>query len=1093
MSFALVCIGMIVVLGIVAAVANLFDKGNDSIEQGHDCSTCTAAKDESCKLHCLIKETGDRSQETGDRRQEKGVRRQESGDRSQEKGDRRLFLFFYLFTFLLFASGCSTKHNTAKSRWWHSFNAKYNIYYNGQQAFIDGNLEKEKGNKDNYTENLPLYPVGNKTSREIGSGQYDRAIEKAEKAIKMHSIKAKPEWKSNKTKTAKDREWLERKEYNPFIWKAWMLLGKAQFQKGAFDEAAATFSYMSRLYQTQPLQNGLARAWLAKCYVELDWLYDAEDVIRNMNRDSVDFRTIKDWDYTYADYYLRAGELEKAVPYLKKVIKHEKRSKQKAREWFLLGQIQRQLGNRAEAERAFRKVVGCHPPYELEFNARIAQTEVIAAENAKGMISRLKRMAVNDNNKDYLDQVYYAMGNIYMAQKDTTKAIAAYEKGNEKATRSGTEKGVLLLTLGNLYWELEKYNDAQRCYGEAIGLLDKERKDYEELSNRSRVLDELVPYTDAIHLQDSLLELSTLPEEELLKVIDRIISDLKKKEKEELRRQQELEAEQIQQQNEARGNNNQRPNAPAAPTIPQQGNGQWYFYNPMTVNQGKATFQRQWGKRENSDDWQRVNRTVVNLTPEETSPTDPSNPSDPSLATDSLGALTDSIAANVNDSIPEDTLANDPHNREYYLAQIPTTDEMKAACHDIIKDGLLHSGIIFKDKLENLRLSEKQFMRLTGDYPDFEHLDEAWYHLFLLYSRQGREDLADSCLSHLKTGHPESEWTILLSDPYYFENAQFGEHIEDSLYAATYQAFKDDNHQMIRANAKLSEERFPLGENRAKFIFIDGLSRLNDGDGDGCIEQLKTVVEKYPESEVSELAGMIIKGVQDGRRLHGGKFDIGDVWSRRDITLTEDSTQTDTLNAAREQDFLFILTYQPDSVSENQLLYEMARYNFTNFLVRNFEIQIEAAEPPYIEEEEEAMPGEYHRMVFSGFLSYDEALQYARQLYADKVMAERLKPCLSLIISSQNLALLGSRFTYEEYERFYEKTFMPMKISEEKLLIRPEGMDSTDPEDISGPEETTEGEDDSESEDDEEYLPAAPAKATEKKQVEGFDFGDDFW
>ena len=456
--------------------------------------------------------------------------------------------------------------------------------------------------------------------------------------------------------------------------------------------------------------------------------------------------------------------------------------------------------------------------------------------------------------------------------------------------------------------------------------------------------------------------------------------------------------------------------------------------------------------------------------------------------------MPDSIAANPVDSIPVDTLANDPHNREYYLAQIPTTDEMKAACHDIIKDGLLHSGIIFKDKLENLRLSEKQFLRLKGDYPDFDHLDEAWYHLFLLYSRQGREDLADSCLSHLKTDHPESEWTILLSDPYYFENAKFGEHIEDSLYAATYQAFKDDNHQMIRANAKISEERFPLGENRAKFIFIDGLSRLNDGDGDGCIEQLKVVVEKYPESEVSELAGMIIKGVQDGRRLHGGKFDIGDVWSRRDITLTHDSTVTDTLNAAREQDFLFILTYQPDSVNENQLLYEMARYNFTNFLVRNFEIQIEAAEPPYDEEEEEVMPGEYHRMVFSGFLSYDEALQYARQLYADKAMAERLKPCLSLIISSQNLALLGSRFSYEEYERFYEETFLPMKISEEKLLIRPDNVEIIDPEDEgSESEESTEGEETGEENDDDGILPAAPAKKTEKKQVEDFDFGDDFW
>ena len=1035
------CIGMIVILGIVAAVANRFDKGNDSIEQGHDCSTCTAAHDESCKLHCLMEEVEKRKTAT--------------------KRSTSVPLLLLSLLLLSLLPSCSTKNNTAKSRWWHSFNARYNTYFNGQQAFIDGNLEKEKNNQDNYTELIPLYPVGNKNSREIGKGQYDRAIEKAEKAIKMHSIKAKPEWKSGKTKSAKDREWLGRKEYNPFIWKAWMLLGKAQFQKGAFDEAAATFNYMSQLYLTQPMQNGLARAWLAKCYTELDWLYDAEDVIRNMNRDSVDFRTVKDWDYTYADYYIRSGELEKAIPYLRKVIKHEKRSKQKAREWFLLGQIERQLGHRPEAEKAFRKVIGCHPPYQLEFNARIAQTEVIAAENAKGMISRLKRMAVNDNNKDYLDQVYYAMGNIYMAQKDTAKAIAAYEKGNEKATRSGVEKGVLLLTLGNLYWQMEKYNDAQRCYGEAIGLLDKDRDDYEELSLRSKVLDELVPYTDAIHLQDSLLELSTLPEPELLKIIDRIISDLKKKEKEELRAQQEAEAERIQQQNAAKGDPN-RPNTPNVPTVPQQGNGQWYFYNPITVNQGKTTFQRQWGKRENADDWQRVNKTVVNLSPEENDSTDVLDTDDPSIPTDSLSAA-------AADSIATDTLANDPHNREYYLAQIPTTDEMKAACHDIIKDGLFHSGIIFKDKLENLRLSEKQFNRLTNDYPDFEHMDEVWYHLFLLYSQQERQELADTCLSRLKANHPESEWTILLSDPYYFENARFGEHIEDSLYAATYQAFKDDKHEMIRANAKISEERFPLGENRAKFIFIDGLSRLNDGDGDGCIEQLKVVVEKYPESEVSEMAGMIIKGVQEGRRLHGGKFDIGDVWSRRDITLTEDSTAIDTLSAERDQEFLFILAYQPDSINENQLLYEMARYNFTNFLVRNFEIQITNA--PYEDEEGR----EYRHMTISGFLSYDEALQYARQLYADKAMAERLRPCISLIISSQNLALLGTRFTFDEYMQFYEDTFLPMKISDEQLLIQPEGVEIIDPED--------EG---SETEDTDEDV------ETESGNND-FDFGDDFW
>ena len=1039
MTFVIVCIGMIVALGLVALVANYFDKGEDTIVEGHDCSTCTEAEHGDCKIHCLMEEA-----------------------KKKKKKDRQMAtLLIVLFSLVL--SGCSTKKNTASTRWWHSFNARYNTYFNGNQAFIDGNLEKEKGNKDNYTEIIPLYMVGNKQSREIGKGQYDRAIEKSEKAIRRHSIKAKPEWNSSKRKTAKDREWLGRREYNPFLWRAWMLLGKSQFQKGAFDEAAATFTYMSRLYHTQPMQSGLAKAWLAKSYTELGWMYDAEDVIRNMSRDSMDFRAVKDWDYTYANYYIHSGDYQKAIPYLRKAISHERRKVQRAREWFLMGQIQNQLGNKDEAYKAYRKVVACNPPYELEFNARIAQTEVMADRNGRQMISKLKRMAVNDNNAEYLDQVYYAIGNIYMLQKDTAQAIAAYEKGNQKSVRNGIEKGVLLLTLGNIYWQMEKFNDAQRCYGEAIGLLDKDRKDYDELAYRSKVLDELVPFTDAIHLQDSLLELSTMPEEERLKAIDRVIDALKKKEKEERDARLLAEAEQMEQEQQRTGNQLSPGNQPA-PTITQRGNGEWYFYNPMAVNQGKIAFQRQWGKRENKDNWQRINQTVVAMSEqqEEETPEGTENQE----ANDSIDIATP------KEDTPQDSLSADPHEREYYLAQIPFTDEQKAVCHDIIKDGLFHAGVIFKDKLDNLTLSEKHLVRLTDNYTDYEYLDEALYHLYLLYARQDRMDKANACLNRMKRDFPESEWTTLLADPFYKENARFGEHIEDSLYAAAYEAFKTDRYDIVKGNARVSADRFPLGENRAKFLFIEGLSMLNEGDGDGCIERLKTVVEKYPNSEVSELAGMIVKGVQDGRRLHGGKFDIGDIWSRRDITLGSDSTAVIELSAERNENFMFILAYEPDSINENQLLFEMARYNFTNFLVRNFDIVLD---------EDNGL----HRMRISGFLNYDEALQYARQLFADKAMAAFLKPCHHLIISENNLALIGTRFSYDEYMQFYEDTFIPMKISQEKLLTEPEHIDLPDVEDI-GTEEEQQSE---EEEDDDELLP----NQSRQPAVQDFDFGDDFW
>ena len=505
-------------------------------------------------------------------------------------------------------AGCSTNKNTSQSRWWHSFNARYNTYYNGAQAYIDGSLEKEQGNKDNFTEMIPLYTVGNKSSRELGKTNFDRAIEKAQKAIARHSIKRRPEWNKSRRKTEKDIEWLNRREYNPFLWKAWMLMGRSQFYKGAFDEAAATFSYMSRLYRTQPAIYGKARAWLAKCYIEEGWTYDAEDVIRNMSRDSLDWRAVKEWDYTYADYYIHTGDFEKAIPYLRKVIKHEMRHKQRAREWYLLGQLEAALGHRENATKAFKRVIRQNPPYQLEFNAHIAMTEVMAKGRAKQMIGKLKRMAASDKNKDYLDQVYYAIGNIYLSEKDTMQAITAYERGNQKSTRSGIEKGVLLLHLGDLYWAKEKFSDARRCYGAAIGMLDKDRKDYEQLSNRSKILDELVPYTDAVHLQDSLQALAKMPEAERNAAIDRVIDALKKKEKEERRAQAEQDAQQQQAQNGAIGANN---NQTQASSNNQTQNGLWYFYNQMAVNQGKQTFQRQWGKRENVDNWQRVNKTVV--------------------------------------------------------------------------------------------------------------------------------------------------------------------------------------------------------------------------------------------------------------------------------------------------------------------------------------------------------------------------------------------------------------------------------------------------------------------------------------------------
>ena len=928
-------------------------------------------------------------------------------------------LGFVFLTIALILTGCSTQKNTAQSRWWHAFNAKYNTYYNGTLAYIDGSLEKETGNKDNYTEQIPLYTVSNKNSREIGKANFDRAIEKCEKAIHQHSIKRRPEWTKNRRKTAKDIEWLSRREYNPFLWKAWMLMGRSQFYQGDFESAAATFSYMSRLYATQPAIYGKARAWLAKCYIEQNWNYDAEDVIRNMLRDSIHWRAQKEWDYTFADYYIHTGNAEQAIPYLRKVISHEMRRKQKAREWYLMGQLQASIGNKKEAYKAFRHVIRQNPPYELAFNARIAMTEVMAKDNAGKMISRLKRMAASDNNKEYQDQIYYAIGNIHLSRKDTLQAITAYEKGNQKSTRNGIEKGVLLLHLGDLYWTKEKFSDARRCYGEAIGLLDKDRKDYQQLANRSKVLDELVPYTDAVQLQDSLQQLARMSEKERNAAIDRVIDALKKKEKEERNRKAEEEAESTLRQdggnfanNNFANNNSPQKNNENSTNTP--ANGQWYFYSPLTVSQGKAQFQKLWGKRDNVDNWQRINKTVVANAAGAEEMTDEQR--------DSLAQ-----AAEQEELLKQtsDSAVNDPHRREYYLAQIPFTPEQLAESNKLLEDGLYHAGVIFKDKLDNLPLSRKSLQRLVNNHPDYAHLDDAYYHLYLLYSRERKPEMAQTYLQKLKAEYPESQWTTLLSDPYYAENAKRGVQIEDSLYTLTYQAFRDGEYDKVERNAQISRNRFPDGANRDKFLFIGGLSKLNDGNIKSCLADLKEVVSKYPDSRLSEMAGMIINGVDAGRRLYGGKFDLNDVWTRRSIELNNrDSTRQKGYSPERNASFVFLLAYDPDKTNEHQLLFEMAKYNFTSYMARYFDINIEDLEG-------------LHRMQISGFNSYDEARQYANAVYQQPAIKRLLGNVRAYVISEPNLKLLGTSHTYEEYEKFYSKHFAPLPVSKLPLLLEP--------------------------------------------------------
>ena len=905
--------------------------------------------------------------------------------------------------------GCgSTKDNTAQSRFYQSFVTRFNVYHNGNEAYKEGVQAQEKGHKDNYMEVIPLYVVSSPTTRKMGSSNFDKAVEKAQKASKLHSIKAKPKRKAG-TLSEKDKQWYAKKEYNPFMHNVWLLMAKAQFQKGEFLEAATTYAYIARLFSDKPRVVAECRMRMAQCYSELDWNYEAENLFTQTKRDSIPYQLADEYEALYASYLLQHERFEEALPHLEKAVKRREHrtQKQKAREYYLLGQVYASQGQDAQAYRAFKKAIAQNPPYELEFNAHIRQTEVVPPSKAPGMIKTLTRMAKNPNNKDYLDQVYYAIGNIWLAQQDTLKAISNYEKGAEESTRNGVEKGILLLHLGNIYWERAKYSDAQRCYSEAVGLIDKDSKDYPQLNKRSSILDELVEHTEAIELQDSLQHLATLPEEEIYAVIDKIIEEVKKKEEEEKKKAEE----------EARNARREEALSNARANLPQMntpqmtgGDNSWYFYNTQLVAQGKKDFQQKWGRRKLEDKWRRSNKSVLADTAFEEVNYDDENelPAD-SLASDSTGvALADSVVTDI-------------HDRMYYLQQIPFSDEQKVESDDILKEALFNAGIIYKDKLEDFGLAEKTLKRLTDQYPDYSGMDLVYYNLYLMYSRWKKPELAALYKNKLIEEFPYSDYTVVVSDPDYADNALYGKHREDSLYAATYNAYNDGRYSQVYLNDSLSASKYALGAHRPKFMFLHAMSSLQEGDTSDFLDRLKEICSKYPQNEISELAGLIAKGMSEGRLLTSGS--LGSIWQRRLMGGGADGAAVDSASVKpfseeRAVPFVFMLAYEDGTVNDNQLLFEIARYNFTNFMVRNFEITMPKRDGITM-------------LQISGFMNFDEAWSYRQRLYADKDMAARLAGIRAYVISEENLKLLFEGHSFDEYQQFSDEHFSVLPLPDD--------------------------------------------------------------
>ena len=257
---------------------------------------------------------------------------------------------------------------------------------------------------------------------------------------------------------------------------------------------------------------------------------------------------------------------------------------------------------------------------------------------------------------------------------------------------------------------------------------------------------------------------------------------------------------------------------------------------------------------------------------------------------------------------------------------------------------------------------------------------------------------------------PDSAMTKSIQQPDFFESIAVRRHKEDSLYVKAYSHYLSREYDMVESENSYAAEKYPDGSHRARFMFIDAMSKLYGGKQDEALKALGELIAYFPGDSISKVAGEISTGIKEGRLLQSGISTS--IWDRKaDGTIRGAQDSVPPFVAERNEPYYFVLAFPNGSLDEKRLLFEMARYNFSRYMVRNFEMTFEELTEITLLEVKE-------------FLNFDEAFLYRKRLFSNAETAKLLEGINTFVISKSNLDLLLQYYTFDDYTEFYEKNFL---------------------------------------------------------------------
>ena len=820
---------------------------------------------------------------------------------------------------------CSTQKNTWLSRNYNSVTAKYNTLYNGQQSFKRGEQKLMQSNKDNYTSTLNIFPYSGPDKSGVVKAEMDRAIEKALKVIQKKSITVQPKRKPNSNNPTYETFYNQR-EFNRQIDDAYLLIGKAHLYNHEYNDALAILDYTLREFPSQPARFE-ALIWMARTRIEMGDFENAKLLLDNYDAmGKAPEKYYADYMATYADYLIRSEQYNNALPFMMTATSEAKGKWNKSRRHFILAQLYEYAGQYQKAFESYQAVAKSNPKYELELNATIKSLVLEGQLQNDYTHARktLTKMADQLKNEEFRDIIYFTLANSYLQEKDTLQTLTNLQLSAGYNIDNQTLLSETYLKMAELYFELPHYPASYAYYDSTLTLLPETDKRIKQINFRYSGLKDLTIHFNNIEREDSLQRLAKLSKPEIDSFIDALI-------------EKERQA-QLNKTLNASRNNDLDFDYAFGSSLANRNNGsgvnqgQWYFYNPTTVSLGKMEFERKWGRRKAEDNWRRSDKSS------QSNQNNMQEASMPGKPGEDIAGLEDKQA---NEPTNEKNSTNLP-TKEELLANIPTTPEQIAKSHEILAKSYFYAGMIFMDHFNKPQKAIEMFNKLINAYPEHTLTEQAIFWSSLAFKELGNITGQEKMKQKLLSDFPNGQYAPFVRDPEYANKLIASDKKLQKDYENAFEAYKNNQfNQTIKIASKIKAET-KQKELLRKTYLLSAVSYGKLGNNTGFISELQVLVNNYANSPEGRMASQWLAMNQEGLRPA-----IGKVISKPKIEETKtgsDSTETITgkptesgfIFEADKEHHIFVLVNSLTDI--NQLIFNLADYNFNRFLLANYDL-----------------------------------------------------------------------------------------------------------------------------------------------------------